>query len=92
MSYPCKKFNAWWVVYKVNPRERLHNKCATISLGNELEVEVEEIYQDDEVPTNFRVDAQILPESLVGDCDDVVLPAKRKRISKKRYDPDFEYN
>jgi hypothetical protein len=21
MSYPCQKLSAWWVVYKVNPRE-----------------------------------------------------------------------
>jgi hypothetical protein len=21
MSYPCKKLSAWWVVYKLNPRE-----------------------------------------------------------------------
>jgi len=24
LSYPCQKLDAWWVVYKVNPRERLH--------------------------------------------------------------------
>jgi hypothetical protein len=24
LSYPCQKLNAWWVVYKVNPHERLH--------------------------------------------------------------------
>jgi hypothetical protein len=22
--YPCKKISAWWVVYRVNPHERLH--------------------------------------------------------------------
>ena len=92
MSYPCKKFKAWWVVYKANPRERLHNKSSIIPLVNDVEEEVEDILQEDEVPTNFRVDAQILPESLVGDCDDVVMPSKRKRVSKRRYDPDFEYN
>jgi hypothetical protein len=24
LSYPCQMLNAWWVVYKVNPREWLH--------------------------------------------------------------------
>jgi hypothetical protein len=24
MSYPFEKLSAWWVVYRVNPRERLH--------------------------------------------------------------------
>jgi hypothetical protein len=24
MLYPCKKLSVWWVVYRVNPRERLH--------------------------------------------------------------------
>jgi hypothetical protein len=23
MSYPCEKLSAWWVVYRVNPREQL---------------------------------------------------------------------
>jgi hypothetical protein len=25
MSYPCEKLSAWWVIYRVNSRERLHN-------------------------------------------------------------------
>ena len=39
IPYPCTKLEATWVVYKVNPRERLHNK------GEWFETEVEEIYQ-----------------------------------------------
>jgi hypothetical protein len=27
MSYPNSKFKAWWVVHKVNPRERLYTPC-----------------------------------------------------------------
>ena len=48
-------------MYKVNPHERLHNK------GEWFETEVEEIYQEDELPTNFNIDTEVLPESLVGD-------------------------
>ena len=91
--YPCTKLEATWVVYKVNPRERLHNK------GEWFEIEVQEIYQEDELPTNFNIDTEVLPESLVGDSEDVVSPNKRKRKSKKKtsnrrkqFDPDFEYD
>ena len=80
-------------MYKVNPREQLHTK------GEWFEAEVEEIYQEDELPTNFNIDTEVLPESLVGDPEDVVSPKKRKRKSKKitsnrrkQFDPDFEYD
>ena len=80
-------------MYKVNPREQLHTK------GEWFEAEVEEIYQEDELPTNFNIDTEVLPESLVGDPEDVVSPKKRKRKSKKKtsnrrkqFDPDFEYD
>ena len=84
MSYPCKKLKAWWVVYKVNPRERLHNLCDTGYHENMLEVGVDEIYQDDEVLNSFNVDDQVLPESLIGDRHDVVVPQKRKREPRKK--------
>jgi hypothetical protein len=32
--------------------------------------EVEEIYQEDELLTNFNIDTEVLPESLVGDSED----------------------
>ena len=38
IPYPSIKLEATWVVYKVNPRERLHNK------GECFEAEVDEIF------------------------------------------------
>jgi hypothetical protein len=91
IPYPSRKLEATWVVYKVNPREQLHNK------GEWFEAEVEEIYQEDELPANFNINTEVLPESLVGDPEDVVSPKKWKRKSKKitsnrrkQFDPDFE--
>jgi hypothetical protein len=56
LPYPCRKLEATWVVYKVNPRERLHNN------GDWFEIEVKEIYQEDELLTNFHIDTKVLLE------------------------------
>jgi hypothetical protein len=66
-------------VYKVNPRERLHNK------GEWFEVEVEEIYQEDELPTNFNIGTEVLPESFVADSKDVVSPKKGNRSQRRKH-------
>lgn len=104
MSYPCPSLEAWWVVYKVNPREQLHVPSDADYLENQLEVGVNQIYQDDEGPSIFNVETEMLPDSLVGDRDDVVVLEKRKReprkkkltwrplTRRKRLDPDFEYD
>jgi hypothetical protein len=75
--YPCTKLEATWVVYKVNPRERLHNK------GEWFEAEVEENYQEDELLTNFNIDTEVLPESLVEDSKDVVSPKKETKVKEE---------
>jgi hypothetical protein len=49
MSYPCEKLSAWWVVYRVNPRERLHTPDNSGYHENQVPLgEVDEVYQDDE--------------------------------------------
>jgi hypothetical protein len=57
LSYPCQKPNAWWVVHKVNPYERLH------TLGNVgyhdtpmLDDDVDEVYQEEELTPSFVID------------------------------------
>jgi hypothetical protein len=65
-------------VNKVNPREQLHNKSEW------FDVEVEEIYQEDEHSTKFNIDIEVLPELLVGEREDVVITIKRKIKSKKK--------
>jgi hypothetical protein len=40
MTYPCKRFIDWWVVYKLNPREQLY---ALVDVGyskSQIELEV----------------------------------------------------
>ena len=86
MSYPCPKLKKWSVVYKVNPRERLHvpGDAGYYESQLEMEVGVEEILQDEELPSSFHVDTEILTESLLGDSEDILVPEKRKRRPKKK--------
>jgi hypothetical protein len=45
MSYPCEKLSAWWVVYRVNPRERLYTPDDSGYHENQVSVgEVDEVY------------------------------------------------
>jgi hypothetical protein len=85
MSYPNPKFKAWWVVHKVNPRERLHTPC---TVGYQFEDnQADEVYQK-ELPTTFTVDEGVALNSLVGDCDDLtadeVVAPKRKRNPRNK--------
>jgi hypothetical protein len=62
------------------------------------------IFQDDELTSTFNVQTKILEESLLGDQNDVEVPPKRKRVSRKKkatwrplnrrkqLDPDFDYD
>ena len=83
MSYPCEKLSAWWVVYKVNPRERLHTPGDAGYHENQFEVD--DVYQDDEVPCSFHIDPDSALDSLLGDANDVTVVAETKQtLSKKR--------
>jgi hypothetical protein len=80
LSYTCQKLNAWWVVYKVNPYEWLH------SPGNAryhdtltLDADVDEVYQEEEFPPSFVIDPGARLDDLVGDADDIEMPAIVKR-------------
>jgi hypothetical protein len=65
---------------------------------------VVEIFQDDELTNTFNVQTEMLEESLLGDQNDVEVPPKRKRVSRKKkatwrplnrrkqLDPGFDYN
>jgi hypothetical protein len=45
MLYPCQKLSAWWVVYKVNPRKRLHTPGDVGYHENQVEAgEVDKVY------------------------------------------------
>jgi hypothetical protein len=82
MPYPCEKLDAWWVVYKANPRERLY---APSEAGYQPDTtDVNEIYQDEEASPSFDVDSGLGLDSLVGDPEDVTLPEKQKRDTNAR--------
>jgi hypothetical protein len=75
LPYPCKKLSAWWVVHKVNPREGLQ------TLGNAgyhdtlmLDDDVDEVYQEEELPHSFIVDPSAGLDDLVGDTNDIEMP------------------
>ena len=78
-SYPCTKLSAWWVVYKTNPRDRLSTLAP-----NEVD-QVEEVFQEDELPSSFDIDPAPALDSLGGDLNDIILPQKRKREPKRKY-------
>jgi hypothetical protein len=90
MLYPCEKLSAWWVVYRVrvvyrlNPHERLHNPDDSGYHENQVPVgEVDEIYQDDELPCSFNINLDLALNFLVSDANDVTLPEQRKQTLRK---------
>jgi hypothetical protein len=57
LPYPCQKLSAWWVVHKVNPRERFHTPGdAGYDNTPTLDDDVNEVYQEEELPPSFIVD------------------------------------
>jgi hypothetical protein len=80
MTYPCPKFSAWWVVYKVNPREPL--PIPSDSCYHTCNLEDEENYgiiQEDDFSTSFNVEISKGLDSLVIDHNDVEeVVTKRK--------------
>jgi hypothetical protein len=74
LKYPCQKLAAWWVVYKVNPHERLHTLTdAAYHFDDE---QIDEIYQEEELPTSFVIEPGATLDSLVGDGVDVTVIQK----------------
>jgi hypothetical protein len=80
MSYPCEKLSAWWVVYRVNPREWLHTPNDSSYHKNQVAArEVDEVYQDDELSCSFNIDPDSALHSLLGNANDVTVPEQRKQ-------------
>jgi hypothetical protein len=79
-----KKLSAWWVVYRVNPHERLHTLDDSGYHENQVSVgEVDEVYQDDELSCSFNINSDLALNSLVGDANDATLPKQRKQTLRK---------
>jgi hypothetical protein len=84
MTYPCEKLSAWWVVYRVNPRERLHTPDDSGYHENQMPVgEVDKVYQDGELPCSFHINLDLALNSLVSDTNNVTLPKQRKQTLRK---------
>jgi hypothetical protein len=85
MSYLCKKLSAWWVVYRVNPREQLHTPDDFGYHENQMPAgEVDEVYQDDELSCSFHTDPDSTLNSLLNDANDVTVPEQRKQSLRKK--------
>jgi hypothetical protein len=86
LPYPCKNLSAWWVVHKVNPRERLHTPGdAGYHDTLMLDDDVEEVYYELELPLSFVIDPSAGLDDLVEDVDDIemlVVKQKQKPIKK----------
>jgi hypothetical protein len=80
MSYPCEKQSAWWDVYRVKPRERLHTPDDFGYHENQVAArEVDGVYQDDELSCSFSIDSDSTLNSLLDDANDVTVPEQRKQ-------------
>jgi hypothetical protein len=76
LNYPYQKLVAWQVVYKVNPREWLYTLTdAAYHFDDE---QVDEIYQEEELPTSFLVEPREALDSLVRDGADASVLHKWK--------------
>jgi hypothetical protein len=68
----------------VNPREWLYTPDDSGYHENQVSVgEVDEVYQDDELPCSFNINPDLALNSLVSDANDVTLPEQRKQTLRK---------
>jgi hypothetical protein len=73
------------MVYRVNPRERLHTPDDSGYHENPVVAgEVDDVYQNDELPCSFNIDPDSTLDSLLGDTNNVIVPMQRKQAIKKR--------
>jgi hypothetical protein len=85
MSYPCEELSVWWMVYRVNPRERPHTPDDSGYHENQVSAgEVDEVYQDDELSCSFNIDPELVLNSLLGDANDVTVLEQRKKTLRKK--------
>jgi hypothetical protein len=46
--------------------------------------EVDNVYQDDELPCSFNIDLDSTLNSLLGDANDVTIPERSKQVLRKK--------
>jgi hypothetical protein len=85
MSYSCENLSVWWVVYRVNPRERLHTPHNSGYDENQVATgDVDEVYQDNALSCSFNIDLDSMLNSLLGDANDVTVLEQRTQALRKK--------
>ena len=69
-------------MYKINPCERL----STTGHDDYQIEQVDEVFQEEELPFSFDIDPAPPLDSLGGDLNDIILPQKKKREPKRKKD------
>jgi hypothetical protein len=72
-----------WLVYNVNPRERLYTPGEDEYQFGHLE-QVDEVFQKEDLPTSFHIDPVPALDSLVADTNDLTFPKRRRRQPVRR--------
>jgi hypothetical protein len=69
----------------VNSQEWLHTPGDYGYHENQVPArEVDEVYQDGELPCSFHIDLDSTLNSLLGDANDVTIPEQRKQSLRKK--------
>jgi hypothetical protein len=74
---------AWRVVYNVNPHERLYTPGEDEYQFEHLE-QVDQVFQEEDLPTSFHIDPALGLDSLVADINDLTFPERRRRQPTRR--------
>jgi hypothetical protein len=78
--YPCEKLSAWCVVHKVNPREWLYTPGDDGYHDTQtLDDDIDEVYQEEELPASFVINLGAGLNDLVGDTDDIQMPVVKHK-------------
>jgi hypothetical protein len=81
--YTCKKLSALRVVYNVNPREHLYTPGEYEYQFEHLE-QVDEVFQEEDLPTSFHIDPAPTLDSLVADINDLPFPERRRQPIRRK--------
>jgi hypothetical protein len=69
----------------VNPREWLHTPDDSGYHENQVPAgELDEVYQDDELPCSFNIDPELALNSLLGDANDVTVLSKVNKVLQRK--------
>jgi hypothetical protein len=70
-------------VYNVNPHERLYAPSENEYQFEHLE-QVDEVFQEEDLPSSFRINPALTLDSLVAYINDLTFPERRRRQPARR--------